>query len=248
MARCFIAFGGNLGSVAETFRAATTALENGPAGIVVQRSRLYRTAPIGSASGTAYLNAVATMESSLAPESLLAALHATEDCFGRTRSTHWGPRTLDLDLITCGDVVSSSHRLTIPHPHCWYRRFVLDPWNDVAPNYVHPLLGEPVTELRRRIVARPLGVAVDWDLTDVRDVCAAFPDVQLVDVGTDEAAIVMTRNASEERRRCIDLRGAVNRAAIAEHVLRAALDEPIVIAADDWTTGIGEAGETSPSR
>jgi 2-amino-4-hydroxy-6-hydroxymethyldihydropteridine diphosphokinase len=247
MARCFVAFGGNLGPVAETFRAATMALDNGPAGIVVERSRLYRTAPIG-ASGTAYVNAVAAMESSLSPEALLAVLQAIEDRFGRTRTTHWGPRTLDLDLICCGDVVSSSHRLTIPHPHCWYRRFVLDPWSDVAPSYVHPLLGEPVAELRRRIMARPLRVAVDRDLADVLDVCTAFPDVRIVDADTADAAIVMTRNAFDGRRRCIDLRSAVHRAAIAEHVLLAALDEPIVIAADDWTSEIGEPEERAPSH
>jgi 2-amino-4-hydroxy-6-hydroxymethyldihydropteridine diphosphokinase len=230
MARCFVAFGGNLGPVADTFRAGLAALEQSADVRVDQRSGLYRTAAIGAA-GPAYLNAVAAIETSLSPEELLSALQSTEERFGRIRTSHWGPRTIDLDLIAFGDVVRSSLRLTIPHPHCWYRRFVLDPWCDVAPQFIHPTLQETVGRLRQRLMMRPLPVSVDLDLADVRDHLRSIPEVLIIEEGSMDPAITFLGGS---RDRAIDISAAADRPAVAEQIVRAALDEPVPIETDNW--------------
>lgn len=108
----------------------------------VRLSRLFVTAPVGGQSVAGqpdYVNAVAVARTSLAPASLLAALHRVEAEHGRTREVRWGPRTLDLDLVQYGDpvqgtdVTSDLPELMLPHPRAHERAFVLVPWADVDP-------------------------------------------------------------------------------------------------------------------
>jgi hypothetical protein len=77
-----------------------------------------------------------------------------------TAAAHWGPRTLDLDVIFYGDQILTSERLTVPHPHCWYRRFVLDPVAEICPEWVHPTIGTTVADLRDRLHAEDFRVSV----------------------------------------------------------------------------------------
>ncbi|MGI6879055.1 2-amino-4-hydroxy-6-hydroxymethyldihydropteridine diphosphokinase [Microbacterium sp. gxy059] len=97
-----------------------------------------------------YLNAVALVRTRLAPAMLLAMLHEIEDRHGRVRRERWGDRTLDLDLIAYGDVVSDDPALTLPHPRAHERDFVLAPWLQVDPDAEIPGRG-PVRALLERL-------------------------------------------------------------------------------------------------
>lgn len=163
MTQCLIALGGNINASEAVFREAMQRLER--PGIAVKRlSRPFVTRPVGSAAGEEYVNAAAVLECTLAPMSLLKALHEVEDGFGRERTIHWGPRTLDLDLCLFGDEVIESESLVVPHSAMWYRRFVLDPAFEVAGSMRHPILRQTMDELRDAAMARPLRVEVSFDI------------------------------------------------------------------------------------
>jgi 2-amino-4-hydroxy-6-hydroxymethyldihydropteridine diphosphokinase len=95
-------------------------------------SPVYETAPIGLTDQTAFLNAVAVLDSS-DPEAVFAAAQAAEQSQDRVRTLRWGPRTLDVDVIVVDATVSVDARLTLPHPRAHEREFVLVPWLDVDP-------------------------------------------------------------------------------------------------------------------
>jgi 2-amino-4-hydroxy-6-hydroxymethyldihydropteridine diphosphokinase len=152
-----VALGANLGDRHETIREAAKRIARLPLVSDVRLSELFETValrldgPDPEAPG--YVNAVALVTTRLAPEILLGMLHAIEDENGRERRERWGDRTLDLDLIAYGDVVSDEPRLQLPHPRAAERLFVLDPWLDVDPDAV--LLGrgrvaDLAAELRER--------------------------------------------------------------------------------------------------
>lgn len=109
-----------------------------------------------------YVNAVALITTTLAPQILLGMLHAIEDENGRERHERWGDRTLDLDLIIYGDVVSDDPQMLLPHPRAGERLFVLDPWLSIAPDAEIPGQGR-VADLAARLRA---GVA-DSDRDDI---------------------------------------------------------------------------------
>jgi 2-amino-4-hydroxy-6-hydroxymethyldihydropteridine diphosphokinase len=130
-------------------------------------SLLYNTPAFPARSGPAFVNAVMALDTDLSPQDLLAALHLIEAAAGRTRTTRWGQRTLDLDLIAMGERVlpdlptfehwrnlpqdaqtqQAPQTLILPHPRLQDRGFVLVPMMDVAPDWVHPVLGQTVREL-----------------------------------------------------------------------------------------------------
>lgn len=106
---------------------------------VTARSPLYKSAPLGPQDQPDYINAVAALVTSLAPLELLAALRGIEVLHGRRRDgAHWGPRTLDLDLLLYGDLVFDTPELALPHPGLHERSFVLYPLADIAPTLVIP--------------------------------------------------------------------------------------------------------------
>lgn len=114
---------------------------------VVATSPVYETAPVGVEDQPAFLNCVAVVATEDA-EALLDAAHDAEQTRGRIRSRRWGPRTLDVDVITVDAVISTDPRLTLPHPRAHQRAFVLVPWLDVDPDAVLPGRG-PVAALAR---------------------------------------------------------------------------------------------------
>ncbi len=97
-------------------------------------SSFYKTAPIGGPKQDDYLNAVIVGESAMDPLDLLVEMQEIEALAGRTRDVHWGPRTLDLDLIACGDLEIQEPHLEIPHPRAYERTFVLEPWLEIDPD------------------------------------------------------------------------------------------------------------------
>ncbi|MCP9207000.1 2-amino-4-hydroxy-6-hydroxymethyldihydropteridine diphosphokinase [Streptomyces sp. HD1123-B1] len=138
--RAVISLGSNLGNRLETLQGAIDALEDTPGLRVKAVSPVYETDPWGVDPGTqsTYFNAVVLVKTTLPPSSLLERGHAIEEAFERVRDERWGPRTLDVDIVSYQDVVSDDPTLTLPHPRAHQRAFVLVPWNDVDPQAEFP--------------------------------------------------------------------------------------------------------------
>lgn len=132
MTRVAIALGSNLGDRLGHLRAGLSGLEQ--LGSLIAVSRIYETEPVGGPEQGRYLNAVAVVETSVAPLDMLARLLEIERSRGRERSVRWGPRTLDLDLIAYDDERLSLPTLEIPHPRAHDRGFVLAPLVEVWPD------------------------------------------------------------------------------------------------------------------
>ncbi|MGW3986168.1 2-amino-4-hydroxy-6-hydroxymethyldihydropteridine diphosphokinase [Streptomyces sp. NPDC004830] len=134
--RAVVALGSNLGNRLETLQGAVDALEDTPGIRVKGVSPVYETEPWGVDPGSqpAYFNAVVVLKTTLPPSSLLERAQAVEEAFHRVRDERWGPRTLDVDIVSYADVVSDDPRLTLPHPRAHERAFVLAPWHDLDPD------------------------------------------------------------------------------------------------------------------
>lgn len=143
--RCFVALGANLGDPVATIRAALAALRELPQAKLVAASSLYRTAPVGLTHQPDFINAVVEMTTVLPAPTFLAELFAIEARFGRRRDFATpvpnAPRTLDLDLLLYGDLVSDDVQLILPHPRMHQRAFVLAPLAEIAPQLVIPGVG-----------------------------------------------------------------------------------------------------------
>jgi 2-amino-4-hydroxy-6-hydroxymethyldihydropteridine diphosphokinase len=154
--RCLIALGSNLGDRLENVRAGLGGIRGADHVEVVAVSPLYETAPVGGPENQGpYLNAALSLHTTLGAAELLALLHRIETGRERERTVHWGPRTLDLDLLVHGDLVTDAPGLHVPHPRMHERRFVMVPVCDVAPNVVHPVLGRTMHELLTELPAEP---------------------------------------------------------------------------------------------
>lgn len=147
-----MAFGGNIGDTGAIFEKAHRALELelGPA---ICASSVYETSPLkgeGIPLQDNYLNAVICYETTLSAPLILELLQQVEKNCGRSRSdeVHWGPRTLDLDLVLAGDAIIDSNKLTIPHPRFYERDFVLLPLAEIAPRYLEPRTAKTIEELK----------------------------------------------------------------------------------------------------
>jgi 2-amino-4-hydroxy-6-hydroxymethyldihydropteridine diphosphokinase len=99
-------------------------------------SEYFSTKPVSNIEQPDYLNAICIAESELPALDLLAVLHGIEKTLGRERLERWGPRTIDLDLIQYGSLLSSADELTLPHPRAHERRFVLEPWHSIDPEAI----------------------------------------------------------------------------------------------------------------
>ncbi len=130
----FVALGSNIGDSATIVEGAFDALERIRDTRVTGRSALYRCAAIGEIPQDDYINAVARLETTLEPLILLLELQAIEHAFYRRRESeqHWGPRTLDLDIILFGNREIDDSHLHVPHPEFQHRRFVLEPMLEIG--------------------------------------------------------------------------------------------------------------------
>ena len=132
--KAVIALGANIGNPQEQMDLAVAMLREATDFKVV--SDYFSTKPVSDIAQPDYLNAVCILESELPAIDLLALLHGIEKTLGRERNEKWGPRTIDLDLIQYGSLLSSADELQLPHPRAHERRFVLEPWHSIEPDAI----------------------------------------------------------------------------------------------------------------
>ncbi len=143
----YLGLGSNLGDKKGYLDNAVRALDEAK-GCHVERVSSYQvTEPYGGVEQDDFLNACLILKTLLTPEELLEKLHEIEQSAHRERIVHWGPRTLDLDILMYDDVVIETDELVIPHVEMHLRSFVLNPLREIAPNKRHPVIGKTVSQL-----------------------------------------------------------------------------------------------------
>ena len=153
MAICYIGLGSNLEDPRQQVSDALKELQEISNTELLSHSLLYRSDPVGPPGQPDYINAVAKINTSLEPEELLDALQAIEQAHQRVRIEHWGPRTLDLDLLLYDNDEIDTERLKVPHPFMTERSFVLYPLAEIEPNLVLPK-GDHLSDI---LVQCPMG-------------------------------------------------------------------------------------------
>jgi len=151
-----IGLGSNLGDRKAILDGALAQLRQTPELIVRSVSTYHETGPVGGPAGQGpFLNAAASLETTLEPIALLHRLQEIEADAGRVRTVRWGERTLDLDVLLFGDAIINMPKLSVPHPRMGVRRFVLVPLEEIAPDARDPLTGRSIRELRANVERRP---------------------------------------------------------------------------------------------
>jgi 2-amino-4-hydroxy-6-hydroxymethyldihydropteridine diphosphokinase len=159
--RALLAVGANLGDRLGTLQGCVQAVGGLAETDVLAISPVYETAPVGGPAQPDYLNAVLIVATALGPRALLAATQRIEADFGRVRlpgAERFGPRTLDIDIISYDEEISDDPVLTLPHPRAHERAFVLAPWHDLDPAATVPGRG-PVAGLLATLPAVAAGAA-----------------------------------------------------------------------------------------
>lgn len=146
--KAVIALGSNIGNPKENLDLAIALLRE--ATDVEKVSSYYITKPVGYEDQPDFVNAVCIINSELPAMELLNMFHGIEISMGRERTIKWGPRTIDLDIIQYGSLLSNSEELTLPHPRAHERKFVLEPWLEIEPDAIlltHGKIAELISKL-----------------------------------------------------------------------------------------------------
>ena len=181
MTLAVISLGGNVGDVVSAFDSANHALSQLDELHDLRTASVHRSEPMGEAAGSTFWNSASSFETSLSAEQLLDRLQAIEDDNGRKRTVRWGPRTLDLDLIFYGDQIINTPRLCVPHPHFFFRRFVVSPADEIVPDAVDPISGHTIRQFHERLSQRPFRILLSKkiDIESVRtEFETSFPFVE----------------------------------------------------------------------
>ena len=156
--KAYLGLGGNLGDRGYYLRQAVAALKNSQEYIEIKAiSGIYETEPWGDSEQPAYWNQVVEIETALAPLELLQVCQEIENKFGRKRNLHWGPRTIDIDLLIYDNMCWNTEQLRLPHPYLEKRAFVLAPLREIAPELVLPS-GKPIAEVFGEGKVHPLTI------------------------------------------------------------------------------------------
>ena len=143
----YVALGSNMGDRENFLKDAVKAVDEHPLCFVKKVSSFIETEPYGYTEQDRFMNGCMCVETLMTPEELLDALHEIEAAADRKREIHWGPRTLDLDIIFYDDEIIHSENLHIPHIDMHRRDFVLKPMAEIAPWICHPVLGKTIAQM-----------------------------------------------------------------------------------------------------
>ncbi len=146
MNKAYLLTGGNEGDRFLHMQQARTNIEH-ICGQILQVSSLYETAPWGKTDQPDFLNQVLQIETELRPEELLRAVLFIEEQGGRIRTVKNAPRTIDIDILFYDRLILEVKGLTIPHPRIAERRFVLEPMNEISPDFIHPVMRKTIHQL-----------------------------------------------------------------------------------------------------
>ncbi|MDE7276181.1 MAG: 2-amino-4-hydroxy-6-hydroxymethyldihydropteridine diphosphokinase, partial [Lachnospiraceae bacterium] len=146
-----LATGSNVGNRPKYIKDAIETLDSDEKCRVIRSSELIRSRSYGDVEQGDFFNGAVLMRTLYTPEELLDRLHEIEDASGRQRVKHWGPRTLDLDIIFYDDLVLYTDTLQIPHVDMQNRDFVLEPLSQITPYKVHPVFGKTVIQLYEEV-------------------------------------------------------------------------------------------------
>lgn len=166
--RVVLALGSNQGDRLANLQRGLEILAAEPGFDAAAVSSVYETSPVGGPDQPEFLNAAVLAVSSLPARFILDRCLAAEHALGRVRNVTWGPRTLDVDVIVCGEEISDDPVLTLPHPRAHQRAFVLAPWHDVEPEAHLPGAGL-VADLLAEVGMDGVRPLADIRLTLVRE-------------------------------------------------------------------------------
>ena len=151
-----LALGSNIGNRLAYLRSAAEELSN--CGFkIIKKSGVWETKPWGVENQPSFLNMCLIAESELEPEEMLDAAKSIEKKLGRRKSLRWGPREIDIDIIMMGkngEEIFTSDNLTVPHPLMHERDFVMTPLAEIAPDFIHPLIGRSVASIADELTSR----------------------------------------------------------------------------------------------
>jgi 2-amino-4-hydroxy-6-hydroxymethyldihydropteridine diphosphokinase len=172
MHNAYLSLGSNMGDRSNYLKSALETLVSVYPIEIVNVSSIYETDPVGYTDQDLFLNMVAQIHTSLSPIELLEACSATETKLGRKREIHWGPRTIDLDILLFNEENIISERLVIPHPRMFERAFVLIPLLEISPETKLPTMTKSLSEILDEIPEKE-GVRI-WKGKNGEDVFALF--------------------------------------------------------------------------
>lgn len=138
----YLGVGSNLGDKSANIQAAVDKINENELSRVTNKSKMYVTAPYGYLDQDDFLNCAMEVQTLLTPRTFLRFLLSIEKDLKRVRTVHYGPRTIDLDILFYDNVITSFEEAVIPHPRLHERKFVLKPLCDIAPYHMHPILNE----------------------------------------------------------------------------------------------------------
>ena len=148
----YLLLGSNLGNRKEILDNAIKLLSQ-EIGVITSQSKDYETTPWGVTNQPYFLNLAVSIQTRLEPLQILEITQNIENQLGRVRKEKWGARLIDIDILFYGNEIIDEPNLKIPHPLLQERDFALSPLAEIAPDFVHPVLGETISELREKLIS-----------------------------------------------------------------------------------------------